>query len=116
MPVRVKLPAKAASPRSKPQRFSISLKKALLFGAIGAVAIAIILLASSYAKYARLTDEKLARGPFPNSSLLYAAPGIVGIGDPGTPLQYAAKLRESGYIEDARTNRAGWYHLRPDAI
>lgn len=69
-----------------------------------------------YAKYARLTDEKLAEGPFPNSSLLYAAPKVVGIGDPGTPLQYALRLRESGYGEDARTDPIGWYHLRPDAI
>jgi penicillin-binding protein 1B len=67
-------------------------------------------------KYARLTDEKLAQGPFPNSSLLYAAPRIVGVGDPGTPLYFAAKLREAGYVEDGRTNRGGWYHLRPDAL
>ncbi|MBV9498560.1 MAG: PBP1A family penicillin-binding protein [Acidobacteriaceae bacterium] len=69
-----------------------------------------------YLRYARLTDEKLAQGPFPNSSLLYGAPQVVGIGDPGTPLQFAARLRESGYGEDARTNPTGWYHLRPDAI
>ncbi len=69
-----------------------------------------------YAKYARLTDEKLTQGPFPNSSLLYAAPETVGIGDPGTPLAFAARLRESGYGEDVRANPLGWYHLRPDAI
>jgi penicillin-binding protein 1B len=69
-----------------------------------------------YSKYARLTDEKLAEGPFPNSSLLYAAPEVVGVGDSGTPLQFATRLRESGYGEDARTNPTGWYHVRPDAI
>lgn len=69
-----------------------------------------------YAKYARLTDEKLAQGPFPNSSQLYAAPSLIGIGDSGTALQFAARLRESGYGEDVRTNAAGWYHLRPGAI
>ncbi len=80
------------------------------------VVIALIVVWFYYAKYARLTDEKLAQGPFPNSSLLYAAPQTVGIGDPGTPLHFAAKLRESGYAEDARTNPGGWYHLRADAI
>ncbi len=88
----------------------------MLFSAIGVAVIALIVIASYYAKYARLTDEKLTQGPFPNSSLLYASPQSVGIGDPGTPLAFASRLRESGYSEDARTNPAGWYHLRPNAI
>lgn len=74
------------------------------------------MLSAYYMKYARLTDEKLAQGPFPNSSLLYAAPRVVGVGDLGTPLQFATKLREAGYVEDGRTNSGGWYHLRPDAL
>jgi penicillin-binding protein 1B len=116
LPVRVKFPTKAASPRRKSARLAVPLKKALLFGAIAIAVTAIILVSSRYAKYARLTDEKLAHGPFPNSSLLYAAPRIVGVGELGTPLQFAMRLRESGYVEDARTNPAGWFHLRPDAI
>ncbi len=92
------------------------MRKFILIGGLGALAIGLIVISSFYAKYARLTDEKLTQGPFPNSSLLYAAPEAVGIGDHGTPLQFAARLRESGYAEDARTNRTGWYHLRPDAI
>ena len=80
------------------------------------IVIGLIVVSAYYMKYARLTDEKLAQGPFPNSSLLYAAPRIIGVGDPGTPLQFAAKLREAGYIEDGRTNPGGWYHLRTDAI
>ncbi len=87
-----------------------------MIGGLAALAAGLIVVSSFYAKYARLTDEKLTQGPFPNSSLLYAAPQSVGIGDHGTPLQFAARLRESGYAEDARANRAGWYHLRPDAI
>lgn len=48
--------------------------------------------------------------------MLYGSPEVVGIGDPGTPLQFAGRLRESGYAEDVRANAIGWYHLRPDAI
>ncbi len=92
------------------------IQNAGLIGLVTAVAIIGVILSVYYAKYARLTDEKLAQGPFPNSSLLYAAPQVVGIGDPGTPLKFAARLRESGYGEDARTNPIGWFHLRPDAI
>ncbi|MBV9155883.1 MAG: hypothetical protein JO097_06455, partial [Acidobacteriaceae bacterium] len=116
MPVRIKVPSKSKTARSvpagRPGRFS----KPLFYGAIAAVVLATVVVCFYYAKYARLTDEKLAQGPFPNSSLLYAAPQMVGVGDPGTPLQFAAKLRESGYGEDVRTNATGWYHLRPEAI
>ena len=80
------------------------------------VLVLAVMLGLEYKKYAQLADEKLASGPFPNSSLLYAAPQVVGLGDPGAPLQFAARLRESGYREDARNNPAGWYHLRPSAI
>ncbi len=41
---------------------------------------------------------------------------MVAVGDPGTPTLFAARLRESGYAEDAHANPMGWYHLRPDAI
>jgi penicillin-binding protein 1B len=117
LPVRLRFPSKRKRARtaSSPQRkFPIS--KFVLFGGIAALTIALIVLSSFYVKYARLADEKLTQGPFPNSSLLYAAPEAVGLGDSGAPLQFAARLRESGYAEDARANAAGWYHLRPDAI
>jgi len=125
LPVRIRVPQKTGTAR-KPSRFQATrlakfietspLAKFILFG-IGAVAIiSVVVIFSYYAKYSRLTDEKLAQGPFPNSSLLYAAPRTIGIGDAGTPLQFAARLRESGYAEDVRTNAGGWYHLRPDAI
>src|SRR5690348_17843206 len=48
--------------------------------------------------------------------MLFAAPQVIGVGDPGTRLGLANRLRESGYGEDARSNRIGWYHLRPDAV
>ena len=114
MPVRIKLPAAPAS--SGPFISSNRIKRFLLIG-LGAVFIAgLAVLSFFYAKYSRLADEKLAHGPFPKSSMLYAAPQVLGVGDSGTPLQLAERLRESGYVEDARANTSGWYHLRPDAI
>lgn len=114
MPVRIKLPAKL--------RPLYPVLKLLTFGRIVALAVAVVLIATSgtlwffYSKYAQLTDQKLAHGPFPKSSLLYASPQVIGVGDKGTPLQMAARLRESGYSEDARSNTNGWYHLRPNAV
>jgi penicillin-binding protein 1B len=116
LPVRIKFPARlkkraaALSPRTRrilSYTFAVGLA---LFVA------ALIWIGFVYAKYARLTDEKLAQGPFPNSSLLYAAPETVGVGDPGTPLSLASALRESGYGEDAKSNPNGWYHLSSDQI
>lgn len=112
MPIRIKLARKARADR----RPSIPLKKIILFGSVAVIAFIFTVVGLMYAKYARLADEKLAQGPFPKSSLLYAAPEVVGIGDRATPLAYAARLRESGYGEDVRANTVGWFHVRPDAI
>ena len=68
-----------------------------------------------YAKYARITDEKLRAGPFSNTSLLYAAPRPVAVGEEAQLGEIADYLRRAGYSE-ASNNRVGWYHLRADAI
>ncbi|MBV9302102.1 MAG: PBP1A family penicillin-binding protein [Acidobacteriaceae bacterium] len=120
MPVRLRFSPKKKSPRrssaARPSRPLTPVEKSVFFGTLATLLIALGVVWFLYAKYARLTDEKLTQGPFPNSSLLYAAPEAIGIGDRGTPLQFATRLRESGYGEDARSNITGWYHLRPDAI
>jgi penicillin-binding protein 1B len=68
-----------------------------------------------YVKYGRLIEEKLAAGPFASTSMLYAAPRPVMIGDEAQLPEMAAYLRRCDYTE-SNTNRAGWYHLRADAI
>ena len=88
----------------------------LIIGSACLAILATAILVVNYFKYARIADEKLLAGPFPNTALLYASPVQVGIGDPGSPAEIASMLRESGYGEDARQNRLGWFHLRPDAI
>ena len=115
MPIRLKFPARKSRTRAVSPR-ALRLAKYFLIAFLSFAGVSLILLSFAYAKYARLTDEKLLQGPFPNASLLYAAPQVVGVGDGGTPLAFSARLRESGYGEDVRTNPIGWYHLRPDAI
>lgn len=68
-----------------------------------------------YLKFARLVDEKLAGGPFTNTSRLFAAPDAVNIGDEGDPEEIAAQLRRAGYGEN-RSNRMGFYNLRGRSI
>ncbi len=68
-----------------------------------------------YVKYARLTEEKLRAGPFANTSLLYAAPRPLMLGDDAKPGEIAVYLQRCGYSE-LTNNRLGWYRVRPDAI
>ncbi len=114
MPVRIKFPAKVRSAASAVGH--LGLRKAIAIGLGLFVVGTVLFLSFSYSKYAKIADEKLAHGLFPKSSSLYASPQLIGVGDTGSTLKLAARLRESGYAEDARANTTGWYHLRPDAI
>ncbi|HPQ16833.1 MAG TPA: PBP1A family penicillin-binding protein [Bryobacteraceae bacterium] len=66
-----------------------------------------------YVKYSRLIDQKLRSGPFPSTSMVFAAPRVVTVGDEITAEEIISQLRRSGYGE-SNTNRMGWYHLRLD--
>lgn len=112
MPVRVQVPKKVI-------KLSEAITPAVKITLICALALLLIfvsVLTVYYLKYAKMTDQALARGLFPAPSLLYAAPSSVVVGDPGSPEEIAARLRDSGYAEDEQRDRMGWYHLRPDAI
>ena len=68
-----------------------------------------------YVKYGRMIEDKLAAGPFANTSLLYAAQRPVMVGDDAQIAEIAGYLRRCLYTESI-TSRVGWYHIRPDAI
>jgi penicillin-binding protein 1B len=68
-----------------------------------------------YVKYSRLIESKLAAGPFANTSMLFAAPRTVDVGDIADPQEIATDLRRSGYTESAN-NRMGYFTLKPDEI
>ncbi len=68
-----------------------------------------------WVKYARLIDAKLTAGPFANTSLLFAAPGEISLGDEATPEQIASELRRSGYSE-SRRNPMGYFTLTASEI
>jgi len=68
-----------------------------------------------YFKFSRMIDDKLAGGPYPTTSMLFSAPKAVMVGDETTPDEILNQLHRSGYGE-SKTNRMGWYHVRPDAV
>lgn len=68
-----------------------------------------------YSKWAAIVEDKLARGPYSNTSKLYAAPQTVSVGDETTADEIIASLQRAGYTE-SRNNRLGSYRVRPDGV
>ena len=58
-----------------------------------------------YVKYGRMIEDKLAAGPFATTSLLYAAPRPVMVGDDAQLPEIAAYLRRCGYTESISSRR-----------
>ena len=66
-----------------------------------------------YVRYSRLIDRKLRQGPFQATSMVFAAPRVVSMGDEIGPQEIIAQLHQSDYGETSG-NRMGWYHRRAD--
>jgi penicillin-binding protein 1B len=69
-----------------------------------------------HAHYTKLIEQKLRSGPFANTSMLFAAPQVVMVGDTLTAGEIAVALRRSGYSDSRGHTGMGWYNLRPGAI
>lgn len=65
--------------------------------------------------YSRLIDQKLTAGPFAQTSMVFAKPEAVAVGDILSQEELVQMLRRRGYT-DNRANRTGWYHLRSDGV
>ncbi len=111
MAVRVQVPKKASA-----VRFALHpLGKVLLVLLVLAFTAGLGVFTFYYVKYSRLIESKLAAGPFANTSMLFAAPRTVDVGDIADPQEIATDLRRSGYTESPN-NRMGYFTLKPDEI
>ncbi len=70
---------------------------------------------SYYREFAKLIDQKLAKGPYQTTSKIYATPLKVALGDPFKPEAIVAQLKASGY-DQRRNNPLGWYRMTEDAV
>ncbi|MFB3826386.1 MAG: PBP1A family penicillin-binding protein [Bryobacteraceae bacterium] len=91
------------------------LGRILVIAVAGVSLVALGVFTYYYAKYSRLIDRKLRAGAFVQTSKVYAAPRLIWVGDPVTKEEVIAELVRAGYTE-ARTNRTGYYHVRPEAV
>lgn len=112
MAVRIQVPKKAALVRFVLHPWG----RAFLIGFVLINTLLLGLFTYSYVKYSQQIDDKLVGGPFANTSMLFAAPQVVMVGDQITSDEIASALRRSGYSETKTTSRMGWYNMRPDAI
>jgi penicillin-binding protein 1B len=110
--VRIQVPKKAALVRFVLHPWG----RAFLIGFVLLNTLLLGLFTFSYVKYSRQIDDKLVGGPFANTSMLFAAPQVVMVGDEISGDEIASALRRSGYSETKTTSRMGWYNIRPDAI
>ena len=90
-------------------------RRYLLYGVTFLGATSIVFGAFTYVHYSNLIDEKLKDGPFPNTSMIFATPRSLNVGDEISKEEILRSLRSAGY-GDSKANRMGWYNLRSDAI
>ena len=111
MAVKVQVPKKASAVRFVLHPAGKIILVLLVLGITTALAV----FTYYYVKYSRLIESKLAAGPFANTSMLFAAPRTVAVGDEVDPQEIASELRRSGYNESPN-NRMGYFTLKPDEI
>jgi penicillin-binding protein 1B len=110
--VRIQVPKKASLVRFVLHPWG----RAILIAFIAINTVGLLTFTYYYSKYARLIEEKLLQGPFTNTSMLFAAPQVVMVGDQVTPGDIASALRRSGYADSRGSSRMGWYNVRQDGI
>jgi penicillin-binding protein 1B len=82
---------------------------------VAAITLGLVFFTYYYVKYSKLIEAKLTAGPFANTSMLFAAPRSVTVGEQTTPQELASELRHAGYSE-ATNNRMGHYAIGPDEL
>lgn len=90
-------------------------RRYLLYGATFIGVTVIVFGIFTYIHYSNLIDEKLKDGPFPNTSMIFALPRNLNVGEEISRDEIIRALRNAGYGE-SKSNRMGWYNLRSDAI
>jgi len=91
-------------------------KKGLLAAGLVFFLIGIGTLVYYYVRFARLIDARLSGEVFDNASLVFAAPTEVRVGQPGTSVAFAARLRKALYAEEKGGSEVGTYTLAGERL
>jgi penicillin-binding protein 1B len=118
VPVSAKTPARGVkvSRQARLARFFTSRLGMILLGSLaGFAVVSITAFTMLWVHYAKIVDTRLRGGPFSTTAKIYAAPQVIGVGDPITSSEIVADLRRSGYSE-SRSNPAGWFDVKADSL
>lgn len=113
MAVKVRVPPKKKA-TGKQFRLHPAVKVIIVLLVLG-FTTGLAVFAHYYVKYSHLIDAKLTAGPFANTSMLFAAPRTVEVGDISDPQEIATDLRRSGYTESP-SNPMGYFTVKPEEI
>ena len=111
MPVKVQVPQGSGIVRF----FLHPVGKTIVAVIVATITLGLVFFTYYYVKYSKLIEAKLAAGPFANTSMLFAAPRSIAVGEQTTPQELASELRHAGYSE-ATGNRMGHYDVGPEEI
>ncbi len=89
--------------------------KTILAVLVFTITACLAVFAFYYFKYSRLIEEKLAAGPFANTSMLFASPRVVTLGDVANFQDIVSDLRRAGYTE-SQNNRIGHFTSKPEEV
>ena len=84
---------------------------ALLCAALAVLLAGTSLFAYYYVQFGRLINERLTGQIFQNTSRVYAAPGVIYVGEPLHPKELASYLLRAGYQEGEVPGAPGQYKL-----
>ena len=88
-------------------------RRYLLYGVTFLGVTGLVFGTFTYIHYSNLIDQKLKDGPFPNTSMIFAAPRSLNVGEEVTREEIIRALRNAGYGE-SKSNRMGWYNQRAE--
>jgi penicillin-binding protein 1B len=82
---------------------------------VGVFLAVFVLLVVHYLRLVRMTDRRLAEGPFSMSTEIFAAPETIAVGESLTANDLAAKLERGGYTRRSGS-RTGWFAVQPGGV
>ena len=101
--------------RPEPPRLKGPNPQIIAYSIAAVIAVGILIFTVFYLKYARMTDARLAAGPFSGTLNIYAAPHTVSVGESASADDIAVGLRRSGYTTSP-AGSVGSFRVSPGAI
>src|SRR5580704_11159746 len=89
---------------------------AILCAALGILVAGTSLFAYYYVQFGRLINERLTGQIFQNTSRVYAAPGVIYVGESLHPKDLATYLLRAGYQEAGVPGAPGLYKLSGTSV